>query len=345
MNIYYNNSQNSQAMDYYKKIINSWPDSQESRDAIAGIKNIYMEEDRVDEYFTYVKSVGQGGDISVNQQDSLTYIAAESIFMKGECDRAKDKFTQYIQRFENGQFLLNARYYRADCYFKAAEYDRALADYEWILSRGGSDFSELALSRTGAIYYQQQDYSRSLETYRKLVNTAELRTNIVDARLGIMRCVYNLEDYPAVIDAANDMLSTDKVPAEIIREASYKLAKSYQATGDKEGALDAFSLLAEDVKNIEGSESKYWKAQILFDLGQRDKSEAEVLDFLDKNTTHQYWLARTYILWSDIYLQKEDLFQAKATLQILLENYSNRSDDIISTVNSKIQIIDDLEDK
>ncbi len=343
--INYNNEQNTQAMDYYKKVVNSWPDSPESRDAVAGIKNIYMENDHVDEYFTYIKAIGQGGDISVNEQDSLTYMAAESIFMRNDCDRAKQNFTQYIDRFPNGYFLLNARYYRADCYFRGAEYDRALKDYEWILSRGGSDFSELALSRTGAIYYQKQDFAKSLEIYRQLVGKAELRTNMVDARLGIMRCVYKLQDYPAVIEAANEMLMTDKISAEVIREATYKLAKAYHATGDREGALDAFGVLAEDVKNVEGAESKYWKGKIQFDMGNVDAAEKEVLDFLERNTTHQYWLAKTYILWSDVYLSKKDYFQAKATLQILLENYSSRDDDIINTVNRKIAEIEDMEDK
>jgi tetratricopeptide (TPR) repeat protein len=343
--ISYNNKQNTQAMDYYKKVVNSWPDSPEARDAIAGIKNIYMEEDRVDEYFTYVKSSGQGGDISVDEQDSLSYMAAESIFMRGDCDRAKDNFTQYINRFPDGYFLLNAHYYRADCYFRAAQYDLALDDYEWILSRGGNDFSELALSRTGAIYYQQRNYRKSLEIYRQLVEKAEVRTNIVDARLGIMRCLYNLEDYQEVVKAANDLLSTDKISAEIVREATYKLAKAYQNTGDMEGALDAFGVLAEDVKNIEGAEAKYWKAQILYDMGDVDKAEKEVLDFLEKNTTHQYWLARAYILWSDIYLKKQDIFQAKATLQILLENYANEDDGILETVRGRISVIEEMEDK
>jgi hypothetical protein len=99
------------------------------------------------------------------------------------------------------------------------------------------------------------------------------------------------------------------------------------------------------VKNMEGAESKYRKAQILFDKGQVEGAEKEVLDFLDKNTTHQYWLAKTYILWADIYLSRNDYFQAKATLQILLENYTNSTDDILGTVNRKIQEINDLEDK
>ncbi len=341
--IYYNSEQNTQALEMYQKIVRTWPNTAEAKDALAGIKNIYVDQNRVEEYFSYVKSIGQGTDVSVMEQDSLSYIAAENVFMEGDCDRAKGYFERYIDRFPNGQFILNAHYYKADCNFRSAEYGEALKAYEWILSRGNNDFSELALTRTGAIYYHQQDYYKSLDIYKQLAQTAELRANLVDARLGVLRCTYKLEDYLAVIDAANTVLYTDKIDDEIIREATFKLGKAYLKTNKPNDALDVFSVVSRDVKNLEGAEAKYQSAQILFDQGNVDRAEKEVLDFLDKNTTHQYWLARAYILWSDIYLKKDDLFQAKATLQILDENYENTSDGIRQMVRERISHIEELE--
>ena len=341
--IYYNAEQNTQALETYKKIVNSWPDTPEAKDALMGIKNIYVDQNRVEEYFSFIKSTGQGTDVSLLEQDSLSYMAAENVFMQGDCDRAKQYFERYIDRFSNGQFLLNAHYYKADCNFKAAEYSKALRSYEWILSRGRNDFSELAQTRSGAIYYQQKDYSRALGIYQELTGTAEIPSNIIDARLGVLRCTYKLKDYQAVIGAANKILYTDKISNETVREATFKLGKAYLETGDIEGALDALSVVAGNVKTVEGAEAKYQRAQIYFNKGRTDEADKEVLDFLDKNTTHQYWLARAYVLWSDIYLKKNDLFQAKATLQILDENYENNSDGIKQMVSDRIRRIEDLE--
>ncbi|MCD6347567.1 MAG: tetratricopeptide repeat protein [Bacteroidales bacterium] len=341
--IYYNSEQNTQALDMFKKIVVSWPDTPEAKDALAGIKNIFVDQNRVEDYFAYVKSISKGTDISLFEQDSLSYMAAENVFMQDDCDRARQYFKRYIGRFPNGQFLLNAHYYLADCEYRAAEYSKALTSYEWIQSKGVNIFSELALTRIGAIYYHQQNYSRALDSYKKLTVTAEVPSNILDARLGLLRCQYKLKDYPAVIKAANEVLYTDKIPDEIVREATFMLGKAYLETGDVDGALDVLSVVSQDVKNIEGAEAKYQRAQILFNKGMTDEAEKEVLDFLDKNTSHQYWLARAYVLWSDIYLKKDDLFQAKATLQILDENYENNSDGIKQMVRERIQKIDDLE--
>jgi len=173
-----------------------------------------------------------------------------------------------------------------------------------------------------------------------LLQQAEVPANILDARIGIMRCAFKQSDYSTVIQSARNVLVADKVPEEIVREASYKLGKAYLETGDQDKALEVLTVVARDVKNVEGAESKYLIADIRFRKGHVDQAEKEILEFLDQNTTHQYWLARGYILWSEIYLKRGDLFQAKATLQILKENYKNQEDGIMTTVDEKLKWID-----
>ena len=78
--IYFNSSRNDDAMAMYKKVVSSWPDTQESVDALNGLKNIYLENNQVDDYLAFVQSVGKTTDISLTQQDSLIYQAAENLY-------------------------------------------------------------------------------------------------------------------------------------------------------------------------------------------------------------------------------------------------------------------------
>ncbi|TSA31723.1 MAG: outer membrane protein assembly factor BamD [Porphyromonadaceae bacterium] len=337
--IYFNSNRNEEAMAMYKKVVSTWPDSQESVDALNGLKNIYVDNNQVDEYLTYVQSTGRITDISLSQQDSLVYQAAENLYMQGNCEKAMKNLEQYIARFPQGQFVLNAHYYIGDCTYRANELDKALSSYSFILARGRNEFSEVALARTGEISYQQSNFDQALVLYQQLLQQAEVPSNILDARIGIMRCSFKQKDYATAIQSAKNVLSTDKVPEEIVREASYKLGKAYMETGDQEKALDVLSGVARDVKNVEGAESKYLIADIMFRKGQVDQAEKEILEFLDQNTTHQYWLAKAYILWSEIYLKRGDLFQAKATLQILKENYTRQDDGIMTIVDEKLKWI------
>jgi hypothetical protein len=55
-----------------------------------------------------------------------------------------------------------------------------------------------------------------------------------------------------------------------------------------------------------------------------------VLDFIDKNTPHQYWLAKSFILLAHNYEKQNDVFQATHTLQSVIENYAEKNDGIIT---------------
>ena len=62
-------------------------------------------------------------------------------------------------------------------------------------------------------------------------------------------------------------------------------------------------------------------------------------EFIGMGTPHQYWLAKAFMLLSDIYVAKDDLFQAKANLQSVIDNYGIYDDGIIDEASKKKDII------
>jgi len=59
------------------------------------------------------------------------------------------------------------------------------------------------------------------------------------------------------------------------------------------------------------------------------------LDFSAKGTTHQYWLARGFILLSDVYSRKGDEAQARLYLTHLQNNYKG-NDDIAGMIEERL---------
>ena len=45
--------------------------------------------------------------------------------------------------------------------------------------------------------------------------------------------------------------------------------------------------------------------------------------FLAENFSNDFYIAKAFILLSDIYILKKNLFQAKATLESIIENHEN----------------------
>ena len=104
-------------------MVDGYPGTPEASNALKSIKNIYVDMNNVDGYLAYVKEIGQG--VSVSEQDSLLYTAAENTYLAGNCEKAVSDLDNYLSRFPNGTFLLNANYYRADCLLKLNRADDA----------------------------------------------------------------------------------------------------------------------------------------------------------------------------------------------------------------------------
>jgi TolA-binding protein len=337
--IYYNSNDFQNSNKYYKQVVERFPNTAEAQAALIGIKNNYVELNDVDSYFSYADKLGSGIQVSVTEQDSLSYLSAEKLFMAGD-KKAKAQFERYISQFPTGSFMVNARFYRGECRYNDREYATALTDYEYVIAQPENIFTEPALAKASELKYNAGDYKTALTYYTRLEKVANTKWNLLKARSGEMRCYYNLNDYARCADAAKLLLTSDKVTDELKREANYMLAQSYYQTNKINEALPVFGELAQDTRSVEGAEAKYRVAEILYRQKKFDAAENEIMDYISKNTPHQFWLANSFILLSDIYLQKGDGFQAKHTLKSLIDNYSDQTDGIQDMARQRLQQIE-----
>ena len=77
-------------------------------------------------------------------------------------------------------------------------------------------------------------------------------------------------------------------------------------------------------------------AQIYFDNGETEKAEKEVLGYIEVSTPHAYWLARSFILLSDVYVKMGRELGAKQYLLSLKQNYQ-AEDDIAGMIETRLE--------
>jgi hypothetical protein len=77
-----------------------------------------------------------------------------------------------------------------------------------------------------------------------------------------------------------------------------------------------------------------------FENNKLKEAENEVNDFIEKNTPHQYWLAKSFILLAHVYEKQNDLFQATNTLKSIIENYEIKGDGILDEANQYLQTLE-----
>ena len=337
--VHYNSKDYQAAIGYYKQVVDRSPNSPETQAALAGIKNCYVEMNDVDSYFAYTGNLGAGVRVSVSEQDSLTYQAAERLYMTRDT-KAKGQFERYLSQFPNGSFVLNSQFYLAEIFYAEGAFSRAITGYEYVIAQPNNTFTEVALSKAAGLQYNAANYAKALTYFERYAVLSNSGNNLQDARIGIMRCQYQLANYQACIEAANKVLAFEKVSEIQKRETNYKLAMSHYKMGNKDAAFPILRQLSSDTNSAEGAEAKFLVADILFGRQKLKEAETEIMDFIDKNSPHQFWLAKSFLLLSDIYLKNGDEFQAKHTLKSIEENYPEKNDGILTEAQRKIQAIE-----
>lgn len=336
---FYNINDYQTSIGYYKQVIERSPNSPETQAALNGIKNDYVEMNDVDAYFAYTGKLGPQVQVSMNEQDSLTYRAAEKLYM-GNDKKALNQLERYLNQFPNGSFALNSHFYLAELLYTGGEVAKALTNYEYVIAQPDNFFTETALSKAGGLYYNAGNYLQALTCFERSSRISGSANNSLNAQTGIMRSQYKLANYQTCIEAALQVIASEKVSDILKRETNYLLATSYYKTGNKDKAFPILSKLSIETNSAEGAESKFLVADILYERQRLKEAEAEIMDFIDKNSPHQYWLAKSFLLLSDIYLKNGDEFQAKHTLKSIQDNYTEQNDGIMDSTRQKLQLIE-----
>lgn len=339
--IYYNDNNDSQAMTAFKKVVTEYPSTAESKDALVSIRNIYMDRDSVDNFYEYVKGLSfEYG--SKTEQDSVTYMAKENLYMTGDCEKSTSGFEKYIQQFPNGYFIANAYYYKADCEYRAGEYDKALADYAAVLNLPQNKFSEYSLAKSASICYSLNRYDSAITYYSELEKNAEYKSYVLEARTAIMRSHYKLENYRMAISAGNLLLTTEKLAEEIKSETHLTIAKSALKVDSLALAQTEFELTYKlNPASENGAEARYNIAEIYYKQGDYINSEKTIFEVINQIPSYDYWIGKSFILLADVYVKTGNIFQAKHTLQSIIDNYEGA--DLIQIAHEKLNAITESE--
>ena len=331
--IYFNDNQPEKAADAYKSVISNYPGSEEAKVALQDLKSVYIELNDINSFAAYANSLGGNVRFEVSEQDSLTYLAAEKLFMRGDNEGARRSLTNYLQTFPQGAFSSNANFYLASIAFAKKDLEEAKRLFSLVLESGDTKFREESWARKAEIEYL--DYAAAMESFKHLQAVAENPENKEAAKLGLMRCAELTGQPQEALLAANDLLKEPKLSPEIMSEARYVRAKAYISLKQENKALADLKEISKDTRTIHGAEAKYLLAQLYYDNKDDKNAETVLMNFIENGTPHQYWLARGFILLADIYIRQGDDFQARQYLTSLQNNYKG-DDEIAAMIEDRL---------
>ena len=324
------------AISTYKQIIEIFPGSDEANIAAQDLKNIYVNMGRVNEFAEYAANTDGMPGVESSEIDTLTYMAAERIYDRKNLPEAKVKFQEYLQEFPDGAFVINSHYYIGTICYGEKNYAEAIENFEEVMRYPNNRYSEEAAMCAAEAYCGIGDFGNAIKTYRKVAGLTGSEERRQQALMNIMHAAKQTGNNGEMIDAAGELLKDKNLNGQWRREALYCRVKSLIAMGCGLDAMSELKELSVETRSKEGAEGKYLYAEQLFKQGRYAECEKEISDYMEKNTPHSYWLARTFLLLTDLYQAQGKNKEAKQYL-ISLKNSYNEDDDIAVMIEERME--------
>jgi TolA-binding protein len=316
---YYNSNNNKDALTSYETLIKQYPQSSESDEAIAIIRDIYIEEGRPNDYVDLMTNNGKS--VSISEADSITYTAASIRYANDDCASAIAAFGNYLNRYPNGAYALDAHYLRSTCYLRSKDWNNALTGYDFVNSKGLNKYYEKATLEAARIYYfELKDYSNAKKYFEMLRISSVNQDNQLEALRGLVRSCYLLKDYTGANTASKELLTKKGISTDDKSIANLVLGKSQQLSGDCNAAITAFKNAAANNKAAWGAEARYEIANCLLSQNNYTGAEKAAMAVIKETGSYDLWVTKSYILLGDVFLLQKDYFNAKATYESVAKN-------------------------
>ena len=250
----------------------------------------------------------------------VEFEAAKNLYFDQQYQKAVTAFTSFLNTYTQSSKIQDAKYYMAESHYRLREFDKALPVYNELIADPTYSMGNKVIARVAEIQFRQGKYDQAIVSYHRSEKLAANKKELYTAWSGLMESFYLLAKYDSVNAYANLILEKGNVNAGAQNKASLFLGKSAMARGDYETAKDEFLNTLNAARDEFGAEAKYRIGEIFYLTKEYKQSSETLLALTSEFHSYDEWVGRSFLLLADNYLAANQLFQAKATLQSLIDN-------------------------
>jgi tetratricopeptide (TPR) repeat protein len=342
--LYFNDNANKQALLKYKEVAARFPNSPEAIEAVSNAKNVYITEDKLDDYVDWVATL-KFIKISNSELDNTTFAIAEKKYITGNISGNTIRSLQkYLEKFPKGVHKIKATYYLAEAFFDMNEFEKARPNYEFVLKEKQASYTEASLNKLSQIYLKQQDISKALPLLRRLEEEGYVLKNVLYAQRNLMKGYYETEAYDLAIAYAQKILQKEKTDIAIADDAETIIARASIKNKDFPTAKEYYSQLEESATGSLKSEALYYNAYFKNRDKEYEQSNTVVQELIAKYSGYTYWAVKSYVIMGQNYYGLEDVYQATFVLENVLQNFGE-FEDLIKDAEAVLSKIKESEAK
>lgn len=336
-------SRHDEALGYFKKVIELMPASEYAESALMAIESVYQSKNDPEGYLAYIEGIGKTQSKTDAEKEQMIFNAAEQVYLSGNWQKAVVSLKSYLDKYPAGTNVSQALFYLGETFRQSGQTQNACDCYSKVVQTAEGAVREMSLLRYSELSAKLRRYDDAYRGYSQLFESALIPQNKSTAVAGMMRTAFRDRKYSEALRSVELVRGDSGTDGALRTEAAYIEAKSLLALSRRDEAMQAFKALAASPKTEYGAEASYILIQDCYDRGDFDAVEQMVYAFSDSGTSRQYWLAKSFIVLGDTFVEKGDLEQARATFESVKDGYNpQKPDDVQDSVKMRLKKLAEL---
>lgn len=341
--LFYNDNNNTKALNKLKLVVLKYPNSSDALEAVRNAKNIYIDNDNLDEYVAWTKTL-KFVNVSDSELENSSFSIAERKYFEGKSNTSILGLKKYLRNFPNGKNKLKAYYYLADILFEEKLYKQAEDKYKVVLDAGKSEYTEDVLAKLSQIYLQRNNSFEAIPFLEKLEQEAFIKENILFAQSNLMKAYSSAKAYKLAIEYAKKILAKDKLNDNLKLDAKIVIARASFINKDLETTAAYYSEIEIEATGELKAEALYFNAYFKNINNEFETSTKVVQQIISDYSTFKYWGVKSYIIMAKNYYSLKDVYQATYILENIIKNFT-QFEDVIKDAKTELDNIKENEAK
>lgn len=326
----------AQAADTYKEIILKWPSSEEASLAHDDLRKYYSSRGELAEYAEFLRTVPDAKQLDADEMEQLAFDGAETAYASNSANIAL--LRNYVRDYPDGKYLAQALLDIATSLRDSGMYVEA---EETLVNLGDArphsvQYPEALMMRAELLEYDIPGRTAdAAKIYKALAATGD-KDFIADAYAGIARTA---ADNNEKIEFARKARATGGLSADQMEEMQYIEAKALLDSGKDTEALAILETIASNPSTEAGAKGAVELGKYYVDRKDWTNAEKVLTEFTNAGSSHQFYLAKGFILLADVYQGQGKKYLAKEYLQTLKDNYPGSEPEILNAITSRLKAL------
>ena len=331
----YNGGNDDLAIESFKRVVQDYSSTPEAKQALKQIEKIYTDKGDGQTFINYAATVPIA-NYTAADQENIMYTAANNLYLRGDWQGTVGAVNAYFDKFPlKPIYDKQARFIRAQSLVNLNRSGEAIVDYNVILNDWTSTYTEQSLIAMAKLYIGQKKYNEAVVFLKKLETNSEYKADYTFAINSLLLCYAQMEMPDDALNYVKLVRDNEKSSQEDKFKTGLYGGLAYLQKGDTTTAVKEFEYTVANTKTVAAAEAKYNIARVEYLKGRYKTSQKTCFDLVKDLPNYDYWVTKTFILLADNYVGLKDTFQAKATLQSVIDNYKG-DDDILPGAKRKL---------